>query len=212
MLTDLGKADPSAALVTGQRQKGEWKLIPWTTAEWKGTARSAYSGTTPAPVKLPLEARGWHAVYIGLATTSGGFNIGPNGIKARLSDEPIFRRMACNLDLLPPRRAQVHEQFLAVAELRGQSVEIAPLPGRPAKVCYVKLVPLTANETSAWTASHADQRERTTIATIDGHSWIWPCRATTAEGLAEEFRGFEDSTVGKWWFQVTGADLVSYPS
>ena len=35
---------------------------------------------------------------------------------------------------------------------------------------------------------------------------------TTAAELAEEFRGFEDTDIGKWWFQVTGADLVCYPS
>ncbi len=212
VLMDLAKAEPASALITGKREKGKWKLIPFTTAESKGTALSAYGGTGPVPVKLPLAARGWHAVYVGLATTSGGFNIGPNGIKARLSDEPIFKRMACNLDLLPNRRAQIQEQYLTVAELKGQSLEIAPLPGRPANVCYVKLVPLTAEETQTWTASRLEKRVRTSIATFDGHSWIWPYRPTTAEQLAEEFRGFEDSDIGKWWFQVTGADLVNYPS
>ncbi|MBM3861264.1 MAG: hypothetical protein FJ395_16680 [Verrucomicrobia bacterium] len=208
VMTDFSKAEPTAALITGKREKGKWKVIPFATAEWKGMALSAYSQTGPAAVRMPLTARGWHAVYVGLATTSGGFNIGGNGMKARLSDEPVFKRMACNVPLLPNRRGVIQEQFLTVAELKGQSVEIAPLPGLPATICYVKLVPLTEDEARRRTST----RSRTSIATFDGHSWIWPFRPTTAAELAEEFRGFEDTDIGKWWFQVTGADLVCYPS
>lgn len=212
ILTDLSKVEPASALVTGKREKGKWKEIPFATVDLKGTALSVYGSTNPAPVKLPIAQRGWHAVYIGLATTSGGFNIGPNGIRARLSDEPVFRRMACNLDLLPNRRGVIQENYLTTAELNGQSIEIAPFPGRPANVCYVKLVPLTAAEVSKWKARQGSPRAGNTIATFDGHSWIWPFKPTTAAELAEEFRGFEDSDISKWWFQVTGADLVCYPS
>lgn len=210
---DLGKMEPQAALITGKRQKGKWKTIPFTTAEWKGTALSIYSATNPPVVKLPLAQRGWHAVYVGLSTTSGGFNIGGNGIKAKLSDEPVFKRLANNQALLENRRAVIQECYLTVAELNGQSLEISPLPGLPATVCYVKLVPLTDAEVKARnTPPKATSTVRKSIATFDGHSWIWPFRPTTAEELLEEFRGFEDSDVGKWWFQVTGSDLVCYPS
>ena len=209
VITDLSGVEPAAALITGKREKGKWKLIPFATAEMKGTALSIYSATNPPVVRLPLVQRGWHGVYVGLATTSGGFNIGGNGIKAKLSDEAVFKRMANNLALLENRRAVIQECFLTVAELKGQSVEIAPMPGLPATVCYVKLVPMTEAEVKT---SLAKSEHRTSIATFDGHSWIWPFKPTTAEELAEEFRGYEGTDIGKWWFQVTGADLVCYPS
>ena len=114
MLTDFSKAEPATALVTGKREKGKWKLIPWASAESQGMALSAYSQTNPAVVRLPLAARGWHAAYVGLATVSGGFDIGPNGIRTRLSDEQVYLRMACNLELLANRRAVIQEQFLTV--------------------------------------------------------------------------------------------------
>ena len=209
VLTDLSKAEPASALIEGKRQKGKWKLIPFATADMTGTALSIYGATKPPMVRLPLAERGWHAVYVGLATTSGGFNIGGNGIKAKLSDEPVFRRMANNLALLPNRRGVIQECFVTVANLKGQSIEIAPLLGLPATVCYVKAVPLTDAEV---TSSQARSGHRTSIATFDGHSWIWPFQPTTAEELAEEFRGFEETDIGKWWFQVTGSDLVCYPS
>ena len=212
MLTDFSQAQPAAALVTGKREKGKWKLVPWATEECRGTAISAYAQTAPAAVRLALAARGWHAVYVGLATTSGGFSIGGNGMKARLSDEPVFKRMANNLALLPNRRGVIQESYLTVADLQGQSIEIAPLVNLAATVCYVKLVPLTADEARDWQTRRAAARPRTSIATFDGHSWIYPYRPRTAAELQEEFRGFEDSDIGKWWFQVVGADLVCYPS
>ncbi len=206
---DLSKVEPASALITGKRLKGKWKKIPVETADWQGTALSIYNATNPPVVRLPLAERGWRAIYIGLATTSGGFNIGGNGIKAKLDDEPVFKRLANNLALLPQRRAVIQECFLTVAELKGQSLEIARLPGLPATVCYVKTVPLTEAEARA---ALAPSKHRTSIATFDGHSWIWPFRPATAEELAEEFRGLEGTDIGKWWFQVTGSDLVCYPS
>lgn len=209
ILTDLSKMEPAAALITGKRQKGKWKMIPFTTAELKGTALSIYSATNPPVVSLPLAQRGWHGIYIGLATTSGGFNIGGNGIKAKLSDEPVYKRLVNNLALLENRRAVIQECFLTVADLNGQSLEVSPLPGLPATVCYVKAVPMTEAEVRA---AQAPSKHRTSIATFDGHSWIWPFKPTTAEELQEEFRGFKHTDIGKWWFQVTGSDLVCYPS
>ncbi len=209
VLTDLSKVEPATALITGKRQKGKWKMIPFTTAEMQGTALSIYSATNPPPICLPLAQRGWHGVYVGLCTISGGFDIGPSGIKAKLSDEPVFRRLANNLPLLENRRAVIQECFVTVANLNGQSLEIAPLPGVAANVCYVKAVPMTEAEVKA---AQAPSKHRTSIATFDGHSWIWPFRPTTAEELAEEFRGFEGTDIGKWWFQITGADLACYPT
>lgn len=206
---DLDRVEPNSALVSCRREKGKWKTIPFATADLEGTALSIYSATNPAPVHLALSERGPHAVYLGLATTSGGFHIGGNGLKAKLSDEAVFRRLANNLPLLPNRRGVIQECYLASAVLDGQDLEIAPLHGLPATLCYVKLVPLTAAELAE---ANAPSLRRSAIATFDGHSWIWPFRPTTAEQLAEEFRGFETSDVGKWWFQVTGADLVNYPS
>ncbi len=209
VLADLSKAEPASALVTGKREKGKWKLLPFETAEMKGAALSCYSGTGAPKVSVPLAARGWHAIYVGMSTVSTGFKEAKNGLRAKLGNEAVFKNMANNLALLPDRRDVIQENFLTVAELNGQSLELAPQVSLPATVCYVKLVPLTADEAAARPAPRAT---RTSIATFDGHSWIWPYKPQTADDLRANFRGFEDSDVGKWWFQVLGADLVCYPS
>lgn len=214
LLTELSNAEPAATLTLGKRQKGKWKVLPWSTAEMKGTALSCYSATNPPTVKIPLPARGWHAIYLGICTTSTGYRESRNGLEAKLSDEPIFRRVANNLPLLENRRDVIQDQLISVKELTGQSLEIAPQVSLPATVCYIRLVPVTDEEVALW-KQQSDPRQRatkTSIATFDGHSWIWPYKPGSEAELLESFRGFEDSDVGKWWFQVLGADLVIYPS
>ena len=215
ILADFSKALPADALTTGHRQKGKWKVLPFSTAELKGNAISAYAFTGASTVTLGLETKGWHAVYIGVCTVSTGFKEAKNGLQAKLSNETVFKRMANNLALQPKRVDVIEEEFLTVASLDGQSIEFAPLPNLPATICYVKLIPLTDQEVTQWNSEKAvttQRPDRTSIATFDGHSWIWPYDPKTADDLLANFRGYENSDIGKWWFQVLGADLVIYPS
>lgn len=216
MLTDLSQVTPGTALTKGMREKGKWKVIPFATAEMKGWALSTYAFTKAPVVDLPLHAKGWHAVYLGVSSVSTGFRESKNGMRAKLSEERIFKRMANNMGLLPNRVDMIQDEFLTVAKLDGQSLQIGSLPNLPATLCYVKLVPLTDAEVTAWSEQQKNTKPgegtRTSIATFDGHSWIWPYAPETKDDLLASFRGMEHTDIGKWWFQVLGADLVIYPT
>ena len=214
IVSDLSRVQPASAVTADRREKGKWKVLSYATEDWQGQALSVFRSTEAPTVRLPLEARGWHAVYVGVCTVSAGLDrAGENAVRAKLSGERIFKRMSNGLPLLKPRRDVIQEAFFDVADLTGQSLDIAPMPFKPATVCYARLVPLTDAEVAAWQRAGQQQRtERSGIATFDGHSWIWPYRPRTAEDLLENFRGFERSDYRKWWFQVCGADLVCYPS
>jgi hypothetical protein len=214
MMTNLAAAEPRESLITGQRQKGHWKVLEFATRDFQGKALSAYAFTGAPVVRVPLSAKGWHAVYLGISTVSTGFREAKNGLRARLTGEPAFRRLANNLALLPNRVDVIQDTFVTIANLEGQSLEIGQLPNLPATICYIRLVPLTDDEVSSWSGRQQGDRSatRTAIATFDGHSWLWPYQCRTKEDLLANFRGYEDSDIGKWWFQVLGADLVTYPS
>jgi hypothetical protein len=215
VVTDLSGAHSPESITKGRREKGKWKTIPYATEQLQGWALSAYAFTGAPVVELPLEGKGWHAVYLGVCTVSTGFREAKNGLRVKLSSEPYFKRLANNLPLIMPARIdQIQEQFITVANLNGQSLQIGQLPNLPATVCYVKLVPLGEEEVAAWSAKYpeAEKKTRTAIATFDGHSWLWPYECRTEEDLLANFRGYEDADIGKWWFQVLGADLVIYPS
>ena len=213
LVTDLSKAQPAAALTTGPREKGKWKVLPFAAGDIKGHALSTFRASESADVRIPLDTAGWHAVHVGVCTVSGGLDkADENGLRAKLSGESVYLRMANCLPLMKPRRDVVQERFLTCADLTGQSLDLASMPFKPATVCYFKLVPLTDEEVRAWQSFRPDAKTRTSVATFDGHSWIWPYRPRTKEHLLETFRGFDRTDIGKWWFQITGADLVCYPS
>lgn len=215
LIADWAQVEERDALVTGRREKGKWKVLPYEIGTMKGRALSAYYSTNPPPVRLPLGGiKGWHAVYVGLSTVSGGIVAAqPSGIMARLGGEEVFRRMKNNLRLTSIRGDVAQEVLLSVANLDASDyLEIKPYPNLPATVMFVRLVPIGDEERLAWEADGADVARRTAVATFDGHSWIHPYQPRTAEDLRGVFRGFERTDYGQWWFGIMGADLVCYPS
>lgn len=209
LISDLSTAQPAAALKAGPREKGKWRVISYATADFEGRGLSTFRDSGTADVQIPLKASGRHAVYIGLCTCSAGLDSADeNGIRVKLSGEAVYRRMSNGLPLLKPRRDQIQEIFLTAADLTGQSLDVAAMPFKPATLCYVKLVPLSDEEL----ASKPKDVNRNTIATFDGHSWIWPYKPRTVEHLRETFREMGPNAFGQWWVQVLGADLTCYDS
>jgi hypothetical protein len=213
-VTDLTQVEERGVLVTGQREKGKWKVLPYEAGDLKGNALSVYSATEPAPVSIRLKARGWHAVYVGLSTVSGGITRAQqSGIMAKLGRDDAFHRIQNNMNLTPTRGDVLQDLFLTVADLDPAEVlQIKPLPNFAATVMYVRLVPLQEPERLAWVEDGRDIARRSTVTTWDGHSWIWPYRPTTAADLRSSFVDMDRTDFSQWWFCVTGADLVNYPS
>lgn len=212
-ITDLSRAWPRSALHTGWRQRGTWKLMPFETDTLKGQALSTFMDTDPPEVRIRLEQTGWHAVYIGLSTTSGGISkASRNGVRVKLSRDSTYRRMANNLELVYPRRDVIQEQFLDVSLLEaGDEVLIRAMHDQPSTICYIRLVPLTEKEWRGWQQDLVSTKHDTSVFTADGGSWIWPYQPRSEADLQDHFRGMQATDVGKWWFQI-GADQVYYPS
>ena len=99
VLKDFSKVEPASAITNGRREKAKWKVIPFATADFEGSALSTYAFTDVLTISLPLPAHGWHAISLGISTVSTGFREDKNGLQAKLSDEPVFKRMANNLKL-----------------------------------------------------------------------------------------------------------------
>lgn len=212
-ITDLSQVQPSWGLHTGWRQRNSWKLLPYETEQLKGVAISTFMDTEPPVVRVDLGRTGWHAVYIGLSTTTGGIGrVTRNGVRVKLTGDKRYRRMGNNLELLEPRRDSIQEQFLDVSNLKeGDEVLIRAMNDYPSTICYVRLVPLNEEEWKGWNRDLSQTRFRSSVYTFDGGGWIWPHKPRTAEDLKEAFRGMETSDAEKWHFQI-GADQVYYPS
>ncbi|MCK5804408.1 MAG: hypothetical protein KAI66_16335, partial [Lentisphaeria bacterium] len=203
MLRDMGQVEPKSAL-TGRAERGKWKLVPYEIGGDKGRMVWASALTQAPELTLPLDVRGWHAVFVGVASPMG---VARHAL-LRLSRDSAFTMRART-------KGQVEEVFFKADDLTGQSLHIAQQDGcEPVSVgvAYVKLVPLTDEEVATIKAERADSSLRRLVASIDGFSFIHGRRPTTRLSLLREVEAYRHSDFGTLILQVGGADMVNYPS
>ena len=133
-------------------------------------------------------------------------------IEAGFTNEDSLLRLSNHLDLGKPRRDRVDEVFLGISNLSEADLVFSTVHHKPTRLHYIRAIPLTKKEVAK---NKEDRKRRDTkdlIATIDGFGWIHEFRPTTRAELATAFRPFQDTDIGTWWYQPTGADLVQHPT
>jgi len=198
VVTDMTPCQPATALAA-TRQRGKWKVLDYEIGPYTGKLLSANPDAQAAPVTLPLEAKGWHAVYLGLMEGK---------VRVKLTSDPAFVGRVCS-------RGPVEDVFFKAADLTGQSlVFVQQSKGHPVEstIAYVKLVPLSDREVARIKADRANAANRRLCTTIDGFSYIYEKGPTTAEDILEEVEEFRDSDIGVLHICVGGAEMVNYPS
>ena len=88
ILTDLGRCEPNSAIAE-RNARGCWRAVTYDLGDVQGTMLIAGPETEAAPVTLPLDVEGWHAVHLGL-WPQYGIGEKPHRILAKLSDDPSF--------------------------------------------------------------------------------------------------------------------------
>ncbi len=206
IISDLSVCQPPEALAT-RRGRGHWKVLPYTTSEFSGKCVHALFKTGAPELTLPLNAKGWHAVYLGLGR---GFSNVESVVRVKLSDDIAFQHR------MPKEGPCAGEEVLfKCADLTGQSLHIAQQSAglsREALVYYVKLVPLTDAEVAAVQRERCEPETKRLIGTIDGSTFLYSRMPTTKAELLEQFEPFRDSDFGTIWWAYAGADLVNYRS
>ncbi|MBI3922684.1 MAG: hypothetical protein HY318_14780 [Armatimonadetes bacterium] len=203
VLSDMGQCTPASALAPHAR-RGHWRLIDYEGGGWKGRMVWASEETAAPPLTLPLQARGWHAIYLGLADPSY------LGCKAlvKLTRDPAYVPRSVT-------SGPIEEVFFKVAEVSGQSLHFSQQFTGMTTGCglgYVKLVPLTDAEVAALKEERASFERKRLTTTIDGFSYIYERRPTTKKSLLQEVEVYRDSDFKTIILQMSGADMVNYPS
>lgn len=207
-VTDLTRASPAEALSPGLRH-GKWKVIPYETLEGLAGKMIWCSPMTDAPeVRIALPVAGWHAIFIGLFSTSEA----PSVAWVRLDSDPA---PVCRRNASTEGYGNFADLYFKAANLRGNSLVIRQQ--FPAQACgcgvgYIKLIPLSPEEIDAITADARDARPRRLIATNDGFSPLFYHRPTTREALLAQVEPLRNSDFGTLVLHSFGADKVSYPS
>ncbi|MEZ6127667.1 MAG: hypothetical protein R3C59_03230 [Planctomycetaceae bacterium] len=211
LITDMTRCTPADAL-SQRREHAKWKVFEFETADFSGKCISVGRESSAPDLTLKLNKQGWHAVYLGLSTITNLVAPEPNSVEAKFSGDPAFARFSNRMDLASPRRDVLEDVFLGVANLSRNDVQFSTVYQKPTRIHYVKTIPLTETEVAAVLDDRRQTETKTSVATMDGFTWIHPFRPQDRNDLATTFAPFRDSDFKTWWFQVGGADLVHHPT
>ena len=178
VLHDMSLVEPKASL-SNVRKLRHWKVLDYETATMTGKCIASLPDTGAPAVTLPLNVKGWYAVYVGLGG-NGRFGFGQeNNVRLKLTRDTTYQHRGYT-----GAKDDIEEVYFKTADLTGQSLQIAQyrfqalMDLRPEHaphttvVMYINLVPLTEAEVE-WVKR---DRERTDtgklVATMDAFSWI----------------------------------------
>jgi hypothetical protein len=209
LLTDMTAGLPASAF-SPHFHHGRWKAIPYETVDRMAGTMIWASPLTDAPeVRIPLDVTGWHAIFIGLFSTSEAPSFG--WFRLASDPAPVARSNRSTHDY-----GNIAELFLKAADVQpGETLVIRPeFPSNPhpCGVAWVRLIPLSEAEIEGLHAERADRSSRRMVATHDGFSASWLHRPTTADQLLSQIEFLRDTDFGTLILQSFGADRVSYRS
>ena len=218
-VTDLSRGTPRSAL-SDRAEAGRWRMLPYETDTLAGVMLRADPETAAAAVTCPLGVSGWHAVSIGLYAVHSGEQV---IVLVRLSGEQTFTKLAW-FEAQRNEQGNIKEFFWRVADLTGHDLVLAQLllrtapgdaPGATscprARVAYVKLVPLDAEEVRIVQQERAERGTRRLYLFNDAHGLHANLRATTPEAIRRELEPFRDTDFGRVYWECGMGDLLYYP-
>lgn len=227
-LTSMDQCSPSSAL-SPDAAHCRWRVMDYRGPHLSGKALVAGVETEAPPITLSIEARGWHAISIGVWRLKDWYLAGDGTpqLLAKLTGEDTYSSLR-----LPTRpepsdlvgdwhmwtgEEELSECFWRIAELDGQDLELAQPSwvetGRDGaqivkcaltNIAYVKLVPLTDGE--ARLVTQPDEAELPLYA----HNDVMLTHATTPEALRRNIVPFGDSDFTRIYWEGAMGDLSSY--
>ncbi len=225
-VSDMDRCKPPTAL-TSRSQRGAWRTLEYETPQFCGTMIMVNPETGAPDVTYPLDLHGLHAISIGIHPSDIGQIDWHNSsgdvvwLRAKLTDDPSF----VVLEWDPGghlKRRRLEEIFWKVADLTGQHITFSQFSLRegtndhpelgdhsPARIAYIKLVPLTDQEALLFEADRANQSNKR----LQGHTDISNVlRAGTIESIWEELESYRDSDFERIHWEAGSGDLLNYPS
>ena len=228
-MSDMDRCRPGSAL-SPDAMRGRWRMLDYETDTLSGVMLMAGSETDAPEITYALRVSGWHAISIGTWMMKQWYLSGGSlELRVKLSGEQTFSAMV--LPVVPPPTKplvewdrwtggeELQESFWKVADLTGQELVLGQNAWRvatgdgpgslqcsPATIAYIKLVPLSDEEVSAWQAD----RKRTDTRRLFAHNdFVYP---TTVEEIRRHIEPFRDSDFSRIYFEGGGGDLLRYPS
>ena len=221
-LTNLDRCTPADALTPVPRRHA-WRTLPYSTNEFSGVMLLAGPETAARAITCQLNATGWHAVSIGVYP----FWSEPEGrqleLQLKLTGPGPFTVLSHPRVPFASHSEWLHEMFWAVADLTGRDLVIAQptarsspgdgpgsFLGQPARIAYVKLVPLTPAEVRAVTTDRSGSETRRLYAHQDAHGPHSAWRLTSAAEIQREVEPYRYTDFSRLYWECGSGDLMNH--
>jgi len=227
-LTDLTRCRPADAISRDNRdgRPGTWMAVDYEIEAAKGFMLFAKPGSKAPPLTLPLNARGWHQIRLGIYYGAGGGRLDDRVLLAKLSRDAAFSRFARE-DFGDPLRdghypekeidfTQIAEVFWKAADLTGEDLIFAhPSKGTMSELetnlAYVRLVPMDKAALADWQGELPTAETKILIGNYDGGSFFqWGINQR--EDFLAEFQAMRDSDFGIVLYAMAYGPNTFYPS
>ncbi len=215
LIADFTSAQPSTAWTDAdstmfkpiaQVASDTWRIIDYKSRLYHGRMIQATSPNAPS-LTIPLNAKGWHAVSIGMTERSAA----SCGIELRLTGDTHWQTIFTY-------DGEPHEEPWKFADLTGRDLEIryprdmGAFPSTPddfcARIMSVRLRPVRSEHIPIVST----KRHRPLVYTNDGHGLFYVGTKPGAHLVETPIGRFADSDWSVCCFSNIGADLVNYPS
>ena len=234
----MSKCQPASSLSREDNQEknkeGRWVLVDYETQDGlKGVTAYATPGNDPPQVTLPLNAKGPHAIYLGIHYTRHTYT---STLKARLTSDKAFTRFEHEewfrwaIGLYPPKGwegslwSTFHEVFWKHTDLTGQDIVFAQPAaedgGRSylSNISYVRIVALNDDEIAEVESEKPRPETKRLLAEYCGGNITGGIQGvpvyhpTTKEEVWEWIEPFRDSDFKIFMWEGIRGDIVAYPS
>lgn len=208
-------ADSHVHTPIAPKPPGGWRIVDYRTTHYAGRFLQA-TDPCSATITIPLRARGWHAVSIGMSERQ----FGVSAIELRLTGEERWQ-------LLFAVDGPMHEEPWTFADLTGRDLEVRyprenwtgttgrllqgkGAMGFQARIMSVRLTPV--DEADAAILRSRGERHRRMVYFNDGHGLFGDSDKPGYAILDQALGPFAGSDWDTCCFCHVGADLVNYPS
>ena len=201
-----------------------WRTLTYEIDSLSGTMLLAGPETAAPTITYPLNLRGLHAVSIGVLpinSTEQGHQL---AVLLKRSGDATFTALTLPPQISGgPHHHEIVEMFWGIADLTGHGLQIGQNGARvapadnagsfecaPARVAYLKLVPLTDAETHAFQSDAQRSDTRRLFAHNDAHGPHYQYRLTTPEHVRREIEPYRDTDFSRIYWEAGGGDQTSY--
>lgn len=220
-LTDLDRSQPAKALAScfsAQR----WRTIRYETAGFAGTMLVAGPETAAPDITYPLHAAGWYAISLGMYC---GDLAERSTIRVRLSSQKTYTYLTVGAEETDQSGDEIIERYWTTADLTGQGLVLGQDSARlgagdgpsffrcsPARIAYIKLIPLTDVEKAHVGRDRSQSNTRRLFAHNDAHGFMFQHAPITEEVVRRELEPFRDSDFSRIYWEAGQGDLLYYHS